>query len=378
MRKYILTIMFSFGLLLAGIAQADVVNAYNAMSEGKFELAAEYIEKAVLNDKANVKEKTWRYRGQIYMNISLDPVLKAKYPNATRISAESYMKANQMDPGGSYEKENNQSLQNVRNIAINNGVEDFQTKNYAAAKEKFATAQTIFTSFGLTDTLAIYNGALASELSGDNAAAIEGYRACAKMNYNVPDVYKSIFLIQRAGGDEAGALATLKEARTAFPKDQALVLEEINIYLASQRFEEAQENLKVAIELDPNNEVLHFALGSVYDNLGKIEEAKVSYLKAIEIKADYFDALYNLGALFYNRAVEEVNACGAIPPNQEAKYKACVAEANKGFTSSVPYLERAYVINPEDVPTVESLKNAYVRSGQDDKYMELKAKTEGK
>jgi len=376
MRKYILSMMFSFGLLMTGFSQADVVNAFNAMTAGEYEKAATYIDEAVLNPKANIKEKTWRYRGQIYMNIALDPAIKAKYPKAAQLSAESFIKANEIDPGGSYQKENDIYLQNIRNISINSGVEDFQTKDYASAKEKFATAQMVWAKFGMIDTLAIYNGALASELSGDSNAAIEGYKACAKMNYNVPAVYMSIFQLQRDAGNEEAAIATLKEARSAFPRDQGLVLEETNIYLASQRYAEAEENLKVAIELDPTNEVLHFALGSVYDNLAKYEDAKASYLKAIDLKADYFDALYNLGALFYNQAVEQVNACGSIPPNQETKYKACVAEANKGFTSSVPYLERAYSVNPDDVATVESLKNAYIRSGQDDKYLELKAKTE--
>ena len=38
------------------------MSAYNANKEGDFATAATYIEQAIQNPKANVKNKTWRYR----------------------------------------------------------------------------------------------------------------------------------------------------------------------------------------------------------------------------------------------------------------------------------------------------------------------------
>ena len=59
--------------------QKEVVSAYNANKEGDFASAATYIEQAILNPKANVKNKTWRYRGEIYLNISRDSALFSAY-----------------------------------------------------------------------------------------------------------------------------------------------------------------------------------------------------------------------------------------------------------------------------------------------------------
>ena len=53
--------MLPLGLL----AQKDVVSAYNANQDGDYLKAAEFIDQAILDEKANVKEKTWRCRGNI-------------------------------------------------------------------------------------------------------------------------------------------------------------------------------------------------------------------------------------------------------------------------------------------------------------------------
>ena len=57
-------------LPLGLIAQKDVVSAYNANQDGDYLKAAEFIDQAILDEKANVKEKTWRYRGNIYTNLA--------------------------------------------------------------------------------------------------------------------------------------------------------------------------------------------------------------------------------------------------------------------------------------------------------------------
>ena len=40
------------------------------------------IDKAIENPKANIKEKTWRYRGNIYTNLAADSALYAQVPDA--------------------------------------------------------------------------------------------------------------------------------------------------------------------------------------------------------------------------------------------------------------------------------------------------------
>ena len=91
--------LFTLFMLAAGLqawAQKEVVSAYNANKEGDYAAAATYIEQAITNPKANVKNKTWRYRGDIYLNISRDSAMFAVYPNALSLAKESFMKAREL------------------------------------------------------------------------------------------------------------------------------------------------------------------------------------------------------------------------------------------------------------------------------------------
>ena len=65
--------------------------------------AAVTIEQAIDNPKANVKNKTWRYRGDID-NVVRDSLLFAQFPNAL-LAKESYLKAQELDTKGSYSQE---------------------------------------------------------------------------------------------------------------------------------------------------------------------------------------------------------------------------------------------------------------------------------
>jgi hypothetical protein len=83
-------------------AQGDVVSAFNANKDGKYEEAVTFIEKAASDPKATGKEKYWRYRGNIYMNVANDATLAAKYPNAIQTAKESYFKSMELDKSKDY------------------------------------------------------------------------------------------------------------------------------------------------------------------------------------------------------------------------------------------------------------------------------------
>ncbi|HCL46396.1 MAG TPA: hypothetical protein DHW55_03985, partial [Flavobacteriales bacterium] len=109
----------ALAICVQGFGQKEVVSAYNANKEGDFATAATYIEQAIQNPKANVKNKTWRYRGEIYLNISKDSALFAAYPDALVRAKDSYMKAQELDSKGSYASEIQVGLGQVQMAASN-------------------------------------------------------------------------------------------------------------------------------------------------------------------------------------------------------------------------------------------------------------------
>ena len=367
--------MLPLGLL----AQKDVVSAYNANQDGDYLKAAEFIDQAILDEKAKVKEKTWRYRGNIYTNLASDSALYAQVPDALEKAAASFVKADELDLKQRYSSERMADIARGATIAGNFGISYFNSGVYGRAGELFVTASEMTMMLGAVDTMAIFNSALCFEKASMYDRAVDQYMMCGGYGYQVPDVFLFAANIQKMEGDTAKALTTLQSARQDFPREQALIIEELNIYLVSGQFELAKENLMLAAEQDPTNEILWFSLGSVYDNLGMQDEAVDAYTKSLGIKADYFDANYNLGALYFNKAVQMVNEANdmwkpRMSKDEATKQKELEDGGKAMFSTALPYLEKALDVEPEDRETLRSLRDIYARVGMDEKMLEVSAK----
>ena len=145
---------------------------------------------------------------------------------------------------------------------------------------------------------------------------------------------------------------------------------EINLYIELGRTSELITKLGEAIELDPNNSLLYFNRGTIYDQEGNLANAENDYLKAIEIDPSSFGSNYNLGALFFNKAVELNNSANSTSDNN--KYKKLKKQANEFFNKALPYLESASSLNPKDKNTLLSLKQLYYMKGDYKKSDEMK------
>ncbi len=356
--------------------QKEVVSAYNANKDGDYRAASTYIEQAILIEKSNTKDKTWRYRGDIYLNISRDTSLTMEYPNALRISMESYLKAKELDLKKRYEDEIMFGLNQVQIGANGKGISYYNTTTFDLAATSFDLAAEIARTFEIVDTMAVYNAALCYEKAGMIDMAIERYKDCAVIEYQVPNVFLFISTLYRNSDNDEAALKTLQEARISYPREQSLIIEELNIYLTNKDFERAKSNLELAAEQDPTNEILWFSLGSVFDNLGNYDEAIIAYQKAIGVKSDYFDANYNLGALYFNKAVLGINEANEMwkprmTKTEAAKQKKLEEDSKSMFVTARPYLESAFQVDPSDVETIRSLKDIYARTGEDDKFIQM-------
>ena len=364
--------LFAFSVM----GQKEVVSAYNANKDGDYRAASTYIEQAILVEKSKTKDKTWRYRGEIYLNISRDTTLDIEYPNALRLAMESYLKAQEFDIKERYVDEIRLGLAQVQLAANGSGITHYNSTAFDLAATSFDLAAEVARTFDIVDTMAIYNSALCYEKADLMELAIERYKECAEIEYQVPNVFLFISTLYRSAENDEEALKVLQEARISYPREQSLIIEELNIYLTNKDFERAKSNLELAAEQDPTNEILWFSLGSVFDNLGNYEEAIIAYKKAIVVKADYFDANYNLGALYFNKAVLGINDANEMwkprmTKTEAANQKKLEADSKSMFITARPYLESAFEVDPNDIETIRSLKDIYARTGEDDKFIKM-------
>lgn len=371
--KRILILLFVAASTAMMAQSSKVVSAYNYFKSQEYGKAAEYIDQAIENEKTMIQEKTWRYRGDIYKQIAIsNEDFGIDKGAAAETALISYEKALELDKKKRYADLSSTGSSQSRNLIVNMGIEAYNEQDYAKAQKLFSTGADAAVRMGFMDTLAVYNAGLAAEQGKDYENAIKYYQQAADAGYLGPKMYLYMANLHQQNEDNEAYLAVVRAGREKYPEDGDLIVYELNYYLRNGQFEEAENNLKLAIEKEPENKQLHFSLGVVYDNLGDNDKAVAAYESAIAIDPNYFDAVYNLGALYFNTGVEMNNAANEIQDN--AAYNKAREEAKQVFLQAQPHLEKAHELDPEDMGAIKSLSQLYALIGDNEKYKEMKAK----
>ena len=241
----------------------------------------------------------------------------------------------------------------------------------------------------------VYWAALAAFSAQDLTEANKQFKRLYDANYDSPDIYSALADIATQQGDDAAAEQYLSEGVKRYPDDKGLLYSEINRALAKGELETLIGKLETAMEKEPDNYTIPSTLGHVYDQLYQdavkaedhekadlyYEKAKESFGIALEMDENYFDALYMMGALEYNKAAElatEVNALAEDYSKEgTAKYELKKTEMMAQFDKALPYFTKAESVNPDDINTLIALREIYARKDMLDKSAEYKAKIEG-
>ncbi|HPE99206.1 MAG: tetratricopeptide repeat protein [Bacteroidales bacterium] len=380
--------LFVVALVFSGVAFSQnpaVVSAFNWLKDNKLDKALAAIEPATTHPQTMSSAKTWLYRGNIYLNIALtdNESFKALCSNPLDSAYNSYQKSIMLDKDYIAPTANPNSaklgLFYLGDQYFNVGANHYNNKDWAEARKYFERTKQIKNTFGEKDSLATFYATNCALQMGDNETAMKYLKELINMDYQKPEIYSMLGNLYKDAGDTTKMLNTIAMGRKRFPADLGLIISETNYYLGKGELAKAQDLLKVAVEKDPNNPILHFTIGSNYDRLSldtnvaeaekesMLAEAEKAYLKAIELKADFFDAYYNLGALFFNKGVEVFELANSIPPDQFDAYEKAKTKYMEYWNKSVPYLEKASELMPDDLPTLQALKSLYARLNMPEK-----------
>jgi len=385
MKRTTFLFVLLFAVTCVFAQKGKVTSALSYKEAGKLDKAVEAIEETI--NANNPKSEgsiswpnTWEARGDIYQAVfqSKDENYKKLSDDPLTIALDSYLKALQLDEKDRISKSVRIKLTLLVGELTNQAVAAFNEEKFEKSMKSFeqilAVEKTpVYKSEdpNSVDTVIIFNAGLAAYNAQKYDKAIEYYKQAAKYKYNGAKTYSAIANSYFQKQDTINALQTLQEGLKEYPDNGALLVEVINIYLNANKVDEAMKYLDLAIAQDPKNSSYYFAKGTLYDKLLKTDEATNCYLKAIEFKDDYFDAYYNLGALYYNKGVKQVDVANAVPSNQPEKYEEEKNKADIEFKKAIPYMEKAHEINPTDKFTMESLKTLYYRLKMMDKHAEI-------
>ncbi|MEP7171112.1 MAG: tetratricopeptide repeat protein, partial [Bacteroidota bacterium] len=358
-------------LLYVGTVHAQkskVQAAVNYLKYDELDKAKTNIDEAASNVQSKDMEKTWYYRGLIYRQIYKHEKFGSLDAQPLQKAFDYLDKSLELNQKSEYAEDIGKRKIEIANKIFGEGVEQFNAKNYTAALEAFEYVL----KYNENDTLTTLNAAYSAERSGNNEKAKQYYNKLIEMKYNEPKIYVFLSKIYQSEKDTVKGLAIIQAGRQKFPGDDALAIEETNYFLASGKSREALDPLNIAINKDDKKPELYFARGSIYDKLGDTGKAKADYQKSIDLKPDYFDAYYNLGAMYFNEAADLANKANNIAPGKQKEYDEAKAKAEAKFREAEPFLEKAYKLNPKDKSTLTSLKQIYVRIGKLAKAEEIK------
>ncbi len=386
MKKSAMILVMVFAAALA-FGQKNVrQTASNYLKDGKLDKAMEAINQCILDPSTATDSKAWLLRGNIYMEIasSKDEKYQSLDPGAFTKAMESYKKSLEFDPKKEMQKKEYYGeiatridLQ-YRNF-FDQAIARYNEKDFKAAMTNFGRSAEVLEVIGMTDTLSLLNAALCAGMANERGSARDYYLKLLQGNYKSPSLYSSLSDIYLKEKDSTNAFKYIRMGLKEYPTNMGLFNSEINIYLTYNIVDKAMSNLNIAMKKDTANYSIPFALGTLYDNMANdtarseaqradaFINAEKSYKKALQLKADYFDAAFNLGALNLNKASDILVKANNLPPDAVTEFEKMKSEADGYLGKATPYLEKALELQPADLNSMNALRQIYTRLNMPEK-----------
>ncbi len=378
-------------------------NLDQAANAGKLDEAVKYIDMAHASEATHGDIKLWQVRGEIYNALAQkdvglmvgDQEYVPANPDAAIKASESFFKAIDMAEK-KYEKKDAYTgiFESGRHLNV--------IGNYKVQVAEYASAYNYFNDILKIHEVLTKNGeespiqaadyvnqrfltAFCAKIAGNKERSKELFKELYDEEAKDPSIYAQYFQLLEADGDP-NALSVLEKGRELFPEDVEILFAEINYYIAKERFDVLEEKLKTAIEKEPDNASIRSALGNVYMNLyndefsktpedfvrnGDSEKGKGYYNSAIDyfnqaigINDKSWDAIYSIGSMYFNRAVENYKVMANLTMSKEDQklYERLDVESKELMSTALPYFKNAESINPNDQNTLLALSEIFART----------------
>lgn len=380
-------------------------------NEAKLKEAIQMIDIASAADVNKGKVRTWQSKGDIYnaladkdlTNMFKNPEFKPENPDAPLVAAEAYFKALELATKKFETKEAIKGMTESAGKLNNIGNAQIKANDYAGAFKSLNMVVKINDAVkknGAEPVVADadmanhkYVVAYCASASGNKEVATQLFKELYDAGTEEASVYAQYFDMLYQTGKKEEAWAVFDKGQAKFPASTEIMFAGINAKIAEQDYDALKKLLAKAVEAEPNNPSIYSALGNVYMNLfngeysknkdsevakGYFDEALKYFNKAVELDPKQFDAIYSIGSLYFNKAVELIKIANGLPMDKEGqkKYKLFVDESASLMATALPYFQKTEAIQPNDVNTLIALSEIYARMNDIEKSKEFKTRLE--
>lgn len=368
---------FLVGVLLALFflpiyAQKSKVTAGSLeLNNQNYERAIQYLREALnkpdlLDAKTTVKANVKLLQAYIYYYAKERDKALEKYPTLVEEAFQCYKTAS--SPSNSkyftrYREEVNAVLPTLGQLLYLEAFNAFQKEDYATALQLVNNAKQIFGKGKIPDFYGIHSleGYIYLQ-QGDTEKAIPSLeKAIAIYKKNPPQqkdktvayLYGKLAEIYADKGNKEKAIYYLNEGRETFPQDQNLINIETQIYLRPEFYNEALAKYEKLAAEKPDDEMAQLIYAQLLEK-SDINQALTQYQKVLRLNPNNLIANYNIGAIYVNKAAEASQKLKQIQGDKQL-FEQTKAEMLSYFEKALPYMEKAYQLEPESRTTLSTL-----------------------
>nr|WP_315200868.1 tetratricopeptide repeat protein [uncultured Flavobacterium sp.] len=191
------------------------------------------------------------------------------------------------------------------------------------------------------------------------------------------EIYKNLALIYFQNGDIVKAKKAISDARIKNPEDISLAFAEADLYLETKDYESYKKAIEPILKKNQNDVDFVYNLAVLSAKAKNDADAENFYLKAITLNPKYINAYVNLSFLKLEEAAtinEDMDKLGTSPGEMK-KYDTLKVKRDDIYKKTIPHLQKAFEMNPEDEDISKSLLSVYNALEMTAEYKEIKAKS---
>lgn len=381
MKKYfalVICFLVHAGLHAQTFSIEQMRNEYNA---GNYAEAKKMADEMIVTPAYSINGEAWNLKGMIDYAFYKQPIELADKDDLLFSAGEAFQNAFKYGDVTTQADVVRQIIL-VRSSMALKGDLLFNQSKYESAYEFFsgAVANQNFLSENVPsaefafDTTLMTSAASTAFIIGNKDEAIKYWEALVSMNYNHPNIYNDLASIYSMDERDAEALSLLETANKKFPDNPAILGSLTAVYMLSNRYPDAAPLADRLATIDRSNPSSQFKAGRVFSMLAQNEalflptsfqRAESYFKKAVDLSAEKFDAQFELGYLYYKRALgisEEMDKTA-----DDAQFKKLMSERNGLFGKGIGCFEKANREEPDAVNVLKMLKALYMLTLEYDK-----------
>jgi tetratricopeptide (TPR) repeat protein len=177
------------------------------------------------------------------------------------------------------------------------------------------------------------------------------------------------------------AVDVFEEIKKVKPKDNENLNLLLQAYYEADRILEATNAFKLAVDNDPGSKMNHYILGLLYRMVNNYDGAIGEFNEAVKIDPNFSDAIYDIGATYYNWGVKikkEEQEKGDESKSYKKKFEAALPWMAKVVETKMKNAQEAASkegkdwhsqLQPEDARVWDSIGTIYAILGQSEQAM---------